>query len=114
MSEDKSILREFIERTEGVAQTHYEIEFKGSSRQKTLVVEVDFDLDPSSGTYSRAKIESIADAFAMITREESGDFVSKLKIVGGPRQHAGKAADTSKFAAPSSKSGTSDLKASPN
>ena len=92
MSEEKSILREFVEGFEGVSRTHYEIEIKGSSRQKTLVVEVDFDLDPGGPSYSRGKVDAIADGFAMILREENGDLVAKLKIIGRS-QHADKSAE---------------------
>ncbi|HLG84572.1 MAG TPA: hypothetical protein VKY22_26485 [Bradyrhizobium sp.] len=108
MSEEKSILREFVEGIEGVSRTHYEIEIKGSSRRKTLVVEVDFDLDPGSPSYSRMKVDAIADGFAMILREENGDLVSKLKIIGRSHQHADKSPELG-----SSKVGGSSQKAAP-
>jgi hypothetical protein len=108
MSQDKAMLREFVERIEGVARTHYELEIEGSSRKKTLVVEVDFDLDPNSSHFSKAKIDSIENAFATIIREENGDAVSKLKILGRS-EHA-----TAAGQGASSKVGATTAKSSPS
>lgn len=102
MSQDKAMVRELIERIDGVARTYFELEFRGSSRKKTLVVEVDFDLDPYSDQYSRKKLELIEDTFATIIREENGDVVSKLKVIGSASRGItdSAAAHTSSRAAP--------------
>lgn len=113
MSGEKSMLREFVEDIEGVSRTHYEIEINGSRQRKTLVVEVDFDLDPSNSSYSRAKVDAIADAFAMILREENGDRVSRLKIIGNSNQHAGKTdIAASKIGSSAPKGASSNLQSS--
>jgi hypothetical protein len=47
VSQDKALVRELVERIDGVSRTWFELEIEGSSRKKTLVVEVNFDLDPN-------------------------------------------------------------------
>ncbi|MDN3272883.1 hypothetical protein QWJ07_01420 [Frankia sp. RB7] len=115
MGQSKAMIRELVERLEGVARTHFELEIKGHSRKKTLVVEVDFDLDANSAHYSRAKIDSIENTFATVIREENGDVISKLKIVGRAHQAANKIADASTgHGASSTKNAKTDLRSSPN
>lgn len=89
----KSMIREYVERVDGVAATHFEMEINGSVRKKTLVVEVNFDLDPSSEDYSREKIGEIESAFSTIIREEGSDISSKFKIINRTRQSASKISD---------------------
>jgi hypothetical protein len=113
MSQDKAILREFVERIEGVAQTHYELEIEGSNRKKTLVVQVEFDLDPNSSDYSRAKIDAVEDAFATIIREENSDVVSKLRILGRPQQAATTDTDSAAGRGASSRGGAATGKGAP-
>ncbi|MDH6262060.1 hypothetical protein [Bradyrhizobium sp. BR13661] len=93
MSQTKAMVRELVERIDGVAQTYFELEIAGHHRKKTLVVEVDFDLDPNSGHYSRAKLDAIEDTFATVIREDNADIVSKLKIVGRAQRATDRAAD---------------------
>jgi hypothetical protein len=79
------MVRELVERIDGVSQTWFELEIEGSRREKTLVVEVSFDLDPNSAHFLREACDEIEDTFAAVLREENGDLVSKLKIVNKPR-----------------------------
>jgi hypothetical protein len=81
MSHDKAMVRELVERIEGVTGTWFELEIEGRKRTKTLVVEVSFDLDPNSAHFLRAPCDEIEDTVATILREENGDVVSKLRIV---------------------------------
>jgi hypothetical protein len=86
MSQDKAMVRELVERIEGVAATWFELEIEGASRKKTLVVEVGFDLDPNSTHFLRAACDEIERTFKAVLREENGDVISKLKIVNKARQ----------------------------
>jgi hypothetical protein len=90
MSQDKAMVRELVERIEGVAGTWFELEIEGDSRKKTLVVEVGFDLDPNSVHFLRAACDEIERTFKAVLREENGDVVSKLRIVNKAGQSEGK------------------------
>ena len=115
MGQSKAMVRELVERIEGVARTHFELEIEGHHRKKTLVVEVDFDLDPSSTHYSRAKLDSIENTFATVIREDNGDVVSKLKIVSRTHQAANEIADASTgHGATSANNTQTGLRSSPN
>ncbi len=85
MSRRKAMVRELIEDIDGVSQTWFELEIEGISRKKTLVVEVNFDLDPNSVHHLRAACDEIEDTFAAVLREENGDMISKLRIVNRSR-----------------------------
>lgn len=115
MSQDKAMVRDYVERLEGVSKTHFELDIKGATRNKTLVVEVDFDLDPNSSGYSRAKIDAIADAFATMMREDNAEVVSKLKIVSRAQPSASKSASavTGQAATPA-KSAPAEARPTPN
>lgn len=86
MSQDKALVRELVERIEGVAGTWFEVEIEGASRKKTLVVEVSFDLDPNNAHFLRAACDEIERTFKAVLREENGDVISKLRIVNKARQ----------------------------
>ncbi len=90
MSEDKAMVRELVERIDGVTRTWFELEIEGNSRKKTLVVEVNFELDPNSARFLRAACDEIEDTVATVLREENGDVVSKLKIVNKSQQSSEK------------------------
>jgi len=115
MGQSKAMVREFVERIEGVASTHLELEIEGHSRTKTLVVEVDFDLDPNSAHYSRAKVDSIEDTFETVISEENSDLISKLKIVSRAHHPADKVADVSAgHGATSTRNAQTNQRPSPN
>jgi hypothetical protein len=90
MSRDKAIVRELVERIEGVSRTWFELEIEGSSRKKTLVVEVNFDLDPNSAHFLRTACDEIERTFEAVLSEENGDVVSKLKIINKGQKSAEK------------------------
>jgi hypothetical protein len=114
VSQDKAMVRELVERIEGVTRTYFELEMKGRNRKKTLVVEVNFDLDSNSSHYSRAKIESIEDTFTTVLREENSDVVSKLKIVSRAHLSTDKSANATGHGATSTKNVPTDVRSSPN
>jgi hypothetical protein len=116
MSHDKAMVRELVERIEGVTRTWFELEIEGNSRKKTLVAEVSFDLDANSPHFLRAACDEIEDTVATVLREENGDLVSKLKIVHRAKQSADKTADVAAAAhgAKSTKTAPSEGRSSPN
>jgi hypothetical protein len=81
MGQEKALIRELIERIEGVDQTWFELEIEGSSRKKTLVVEVGFDSDIDGTHALRTACDEIERTYKMVIGEENADAVSKLKIV---------------------------------
>ena len=93
MSQDKAMVRELVERIEGVTRTWFELEIEGHKRKKTLVVEVSFDLDADSAHFLRTTCDAIEETVATVLREENSDMVSKLKIVNRAQQSADKSAD---------------------
>jgi hypothetical protein len=95
MSEGKAMIRELVERVDGVRRTWFELEIEGGSRTKTLVVEVNLDLDANSTQHLRSACDEIEKTFSTILREENSDMVSKLRIVNQSSQAGGKSADTS-------------------
>jgi hypothetical protein len=90
MSEAKAMVRELVESIDGVTRTWFELEIEGKSRKKTLVVEVNFDLDPNSTHFLRAACDKIEETVATVLREENGDVVAKLKIVNKAQHSSGK------------------------
>jgi hypothetical protein len=101
----KAMVRELIEDIEGVSQTWFELEIEGSSRKKTLVVEVSVDLDPNGAHHLRHACDEIERTFSAALREVSGDQVSKLKIVNRSR---------SADATSGQKSGKNESRSAPN
>ena len=85
-AQDKAMVRELVERIDGVTQTWFELEIEGASRKKTLVVEVSFDNDPNSAHELRAACDEIERTFKAVLREENADVVSKLRIVNKSQQ----------------------------
>jgi hypothetical protein len=81
MGQEKALIREFIERIEGVNQTWFELEIEGSSRKKTLVVEVGFASDVGGTQDLRTACDEIERTYRTVIGEENADAVSKLKIV---------------------------------
>jgi hypothetical protein len=81
MGQEKALIRELVERIEGVNQTWFELEIEGSSRKKTLVVEVGFASDTDGAHDLRTACDDIERAYRTVISEENADAVSKLKII---------------------------------
>jgi hypothetical protein len=93
MSQAKAMIRELVERIDGVLSTWFELEIEGHNRKKTLVVQVSFDLDPNSAHFLRATCDAIEETVATVLREGNSDVVSKLKIVNRAQRSADKSND---------------------
>ena len=81
MAQEKALIRELIERIDGVDQTWFELEIEGTNRKKTLVVEVGFELDANSAHHLRAACDQIEHTYRTVIGEENADVVSKLRLV---------------------------------
>jgi hypothetical protein len=64
-----------------VYQTWFEWSIEGTQQFKTLVVEVNFDTDPSSSTFDTAAIERIERVARETLTDKTTMIVSRLKIV---------------------------------
>jgi hypothetical protein len=81
MGQEKALIRELVERIDGVNQTWFELEIEGSNRKKTLVVEVGFASDMDGTHDLRTACDEIERTYRTVIGEENTDAVSKLKIV---------------------------------
>jgi hypothetical protein len=81
----KAIVRQHIEKIDGVSRTWFEWTFDGEGSQiKTLVVEVTFDTDPNSSEFRQNLINAIEETSKGVLTEETTMTVSFLKIVPVP------------------------------
>lgn len=74
----KSKIREEVEKITGVTRTWLEWQLADGQSTKTLVVEVGFDTDPSSGSHDGNTILKIFEVFAA---GKTTPVVSGLRIV---------------------------------
>jgi hypothetical protein len=66
---------------EGVSRAWFEWVFAKSIWEKTLVVEVDFDTDPSSGASRQAKLEEIEKMAQFVLENKVPMVIHHLKVV---------------------------------
>jgi hypothetical protein len=81
VTDHKSILRQRVERIEGVSRTWFEWILEESMLAKILVVEVEFDTDPSDPEFRRSVLDSIETTTMEITQDETTAVVGHLRIV---------------------------------
>jgi hypothetical protein len=74
----KSKIREEVEKITGVTRTWLEWQLEDGQSTKTLVVEVGFDTDPSSGSHNAGTISKIFQVFAA---GKTTSVISGLRIV---------------------------------
>jgi hypothetical protein len=84
MRGDIAIVRQHIEKIEGVSRTWFEWTVEDDTLLKTLVVEVDFDTDPNSPQCRANVLHAIKDTCASVLQNETTMMVSYLRIV--PKQ----------------------------
>jgi hypothetical protein len=77
----KAIVRQHIERIDGVSRTWFEWDSEGPDMLKTLVVEVNFDTDPNDDEFREGVIDAIKQTASEVLRNETTMVVSNLKIV---------------------------------
>lgn len=81
MNNDHADVLEPIVNMEGVSRAWFEWSFAKSIWEKTLVVEVDFDTDPSSGAFRRATLEDIEKMAQSILEKNVPMVIHHLKVV---------------------------------
>jgi hypothetical protein len=78
---DIAIIRQHIEKIDGVSRTWFEWTLEGGDLVKSLVVEVNFDTDPNSPNYRHNVLAAIRETAAEVLTNETTMIVSYLKIV---------------------------------
>ena len=79
----KAIVRQHIERIDGVSRTWFEWVYdrEADALARTLVVEVEFDTDPNSEECRHNVMDAIEDTARGVLRDDTTMLVSGLKIV---------------------------------
>jgi hypothetical protein len=80
MRSDKALIRQHLERIDGVSRTWIEWESTESDLTKTLVVEVGFDTDPNNSTYRQNVMDAIWDT-ARSVQNDTTMVISALRVV---------------------------------
>jgi hypothetical protein len=81
MVDGKAIVRERVEKIDGVSRTWFEWTSRDSTMAKTLVVEVEFDTDPNNSRFRQSVIDEIYETVDAVLKNETTMIVSHLKIV---------------------------------
>jgi hypothetical protein len=81
MVDGKAIVRERVEKIDGVSRTWFEWTSRDSTMAKTLVVEVEFDTDPNNSHFRQSVIDEIYETVDAVLKNETTMIVSHLKIV---------------------------------
>jgi hypothetical protein len=81
MTDGKSILRQRVEKIDGVSRTWFEWILEDSMLAKILVVEVDSDTDPSNPRFRQDVLDSIENTLMDISKNETASIVGHLRIV---------------------------------
>jgi hypothetical protein len=81
VTDRKSLLRQRVEKIDGVSRTWFEWILEDSMLAKILVVEVDFDTDPSNPGFRRSVLDSIENTTMEISENETTAIVGHLRIV---------------------------------
>jgi hypothetical protein len=81
VTDDKSILRQRVEQIDGVSRTLFEWILEGSMIAKILVVEVEFDTDPSDPRFRKSTLDAIENTIMELTKNETTSIVGHLRIV---------------------------------
>jgi hypothetical protein len=81
MEGKKAVVRQHIEKIDGVSRTWFEWTLEEEIMEKTLVVEVEFDTDPNNAEFKMNFIDAIKDTAVGVLDDETTMIVSRLKIV---------------------------------
>jgi hypothetical protein len=81
MGDGKAIVRQHVEKIDGVSRTWFEFTSRNSTMAKTLVVEVEFDTDPNNDSFRQSVIDAIHETADNVLKNETSMIVSHLKIV---------------------------------
>jgi hypothetical protein len=81
MTDQRSKLRQHVEKIDGVSRTWFEWILEDSMLAKILVVEVDFDTDPGNPEFRRSVMETIENTTMEVSQDETTAVVGHLRIV---------------------------------
>jgi hypothetical protein len=81
MVDGKAIVRERVEKIDGVSRTWFEWLSRDSTMSKTLVVEIEFDTDPNNSRFRQSVIDAIYETVDAVLKDETTMTVSHLRIV---------------------------------
>ena len=81
MTDGKSILRQHVEKIDGVSRTWFEWILEDSMLAKILVVEADFDTDPVNPRFRQEVLDAIENTLMDISKNETASIVGHLRIV---------------------------------
>ena len=81
MTDGKSILRQRVEQIDGVSRTWFEWVLEDSMMANILVVEVEFDTDPSDPRFRQSVLDAIENTLMELTKSETTSIVGHLRIV---------------------------------
>jgi hypothetical protein len=84
MSHDRAIVRTELERLDGVTKAWFEWIHEKNELSQALVVEVNFDTDPSSLHFRQRVINAIVDTVKAALDEDTTMDVQRLRIVPPP------------------------------
>ena len=76
-----AVVRQHIERIDGVSRTWFEWTLGEHGLEKTLVVEVDFDTDPNNEEHRGNVLDAIEGTAKEVLANETTMAVSHLRIV---------------------------------
>jgi hypothetical protein len=81
VTDDKSILRQRVEKIDGVSRTWFEWILEDSMLAKILVVEVEFDTDPSNPRFRQNVFDAIENTTMELSQNETTAIVGHLRII---------------------------------
>ena len=81
MVDGKALVRERVEKIDGVSRTWFEWLSRDSTMAKTLVVEVEFDTDPNNDSFRQSVVDTIYETVDSVLKNETTLTVSHLRIV---------------------------------
>jgi len=81
MTDGKAILRQAVEKIDGVARTWFEWILEDSILAKILVVEVEFDTDPDNPRFRQDVLDAIENTSMEVSKDETTSVVGHLRII---------------------------------
>ena len=81
MVNGKAIVRERVEKIDGVSRTWFEWLSRDSTMSKTLVVEIEFDTDPNNSRFRQSVIDAIYETVDSVLKDETTMTINHLRIV---------------------------------
>jgi hypothetical protein len=81
VTENKSVLRQRVEQIDGVSRAWFEWILEDSMMAKILVVEVEFDTDPSGPRFRQSVLDAIENAVMELSKNDTTAIVGHLRVI---------------------------------